>query len=302
MNRSAILLVAALLLPACAAVPQPGPSPAQAIASSQAIGSVQIQQIDKIAAIKPLIAQLPVGSVLLVLDIDDTLLTSPTFFGSDSWYEWQKQKNIAAAAVPACLFDAIALNYEFSPMTPVEGKEGVDFINELDAPKLLLTSRSSMYRGATERELLANRYKLPLSLQPRSDGLAWYNVQDGKAALISYINGIAMVSGRDKGESLIELLQRVDRHYQNIVLVDDGLKNIKSLARALPSKGYSFYGFLYTAVPKTFRDADLREGIVVPEADQRVAEQRWQDWLAFVSKQYPGRAARWAKNPAECAP
>ena len=49
---------------------------------------------------------------LLVLDIDDTLLTSDGFFGSDKWYEWQKTLPASDPGKVPCLFDVISLNYE----------------------------------------------------------------------------------------------------------------------------------------------------------------------------------------------
>src|SRR5262249_38873353 len=49
---------------------------------------------------------------LLVLDIDDTLLTSPVFYGSDAWYEWQRSLPAGDNRAVPCLFDVIAINTE----------------------------------------------------------------------------------------------------------------------------------------------------------------------------------------------
>ena len=89
---------------------------------------------------------------LLVLDIDDTLLTSETFFGSDSWYEWQKTLKPGDPGLVPCRFDVIALNYEAGPQRATEAG-GPQYINGLTLPSLLLASRNSLYRAATTREL-----------------------------------------------------------------------------------------------------------------------------------------------------
>src|SRR5687768_8045432 len=105
------------------------------------------------------------GRTLLVLDIDDTLLTSPTFFGSDAWYEWQKTLSPQSPGYVPCKFDVVAMNYEAGTQVPTQA-DAVAAINSIPLDKLMITARSPMYRGGTIRELQQAGYELPGPLQP----------------------------------------------------------------------------------------------------------------------------------------
>ena len=78
MRLSPLLLV--VLLTACAG---------QATRPS-AMPESEVRASHDLADIAPALAESGTRRTLLVLDIDDTLLTSDGFFGSDKWYEWQK--------------------------------------------------------------------------------------------------------------------------------------------------------------------------------------------------------------------
>lgn len=248
-------------------------------------GSTTIRCITSYTGNTDLLNTLKLDSLLLVLDIDDTLLTSDTFFGSDRWYEWQTSKDIDPKDKVRCLFDVIALNYEAGTQHAVEGDAGAAFISKLKVPKLLLTSRSAYARGGTERELLHAKYELPINLMPSNHGSSWINVRSGKPAPISYANGIQMVTGRDKGQSLLDLLTFLKLHYDNIVLVDDGEANITSLRQALPAAGINYYGFHYKGVDKSFGDGDKQQ-----------ARAAWGSWSELMEKRYPNRWARWGER------
>jgi hypothetical protein len=255
-------------------------------------GDSTIRCTREIADIGPLLAKLHPATTLLVLDIDDTLLTSDTFFGSDGWYEWLRQTSTPANAQPLCKFDMIALNYEAATQHAVEGDAGVAFVNGVTAPKLLLTSRSANYRGGTERELVRAAYTLPRNLLAGSDGISW---MDDNAALrppsvpISYFNGIQMVTGRDKGEMLVELLARLKalkrpQKFTDVILVDDGYRNINALHAALPKHGYDYHGYWYKRVVK---------GPVEGTGDVAEAVDALAQWQTLIADRYPDRWSRW---------
>ena len=255
-------------------------------------GDSTIRCTREITDVGALLAKLDPATTLLVLDIDDTLLTSDTFFGSDSWYEWLRETGTPAAAQPLCKFDMIALNYEAATQLAVEGDAGVAFVNGVTVPKLLLTSRSANYRGGTERELARAAYALPRNLLAGSDGISW---MDENAALrppsvpISYFNGIQMVTGRDKGEMLIALFARLKaqkrpRKFTDVILVDDGYRNINALHAALPKHGYDYHGYWYRRVVK---------GPIDGSGDVADAVDALAQWQQLIADRYPKRSARW---------
>jgi len=255
-------------------------------------GSSTIRCTKEISDISQLIATLKPGSTLLVLDIDDTLLTSDTFFGSDGWYEWLKKPGTPKDAQPLCKFDIIALNYEAGTQHAVEGKAGVDFVNGISLPKLLLTSRSAYYRGGTERELLAAAYQFPANFLSGSDGISWVDHDTTEKVVdapVSYANGIEMITGHKKGKLLLDLFTRLKalghkQKFNNIILVDDGAKNINSLHAYLPAKGYNYYGYWYRRVVK---------GPDLATDDVNKAVETLGDWQGLVRERYLTRWERW---------
>src|SRR5687767_845821 len=183
------------------------------------------------------------GRTLLVLDIDDTLLTSPSFFGSDAWFEWQKTLSPQSPGYVPCKFDVIAMNFEAGTQVPTQA-DAVAAINAIPLDKIMVTSRSPMYRGGTIRELKKAGYELPASLQPGLAG-AIYEYQpapDQPGVTISYHEGVLMVAGQNKGLALVDLMQHMQITYDRVVLVDDGEKHINDVRDAMTAAGIEYRG------------------------------------------------------------
>lgn len=225
----------------------------------------QVTEVKELARINDALVEAAGKKVLLVLDIDDTLLTSSTFFGSDAWYEWQKHLPEGDPGRVACRFDVIAMNYELGTQRVTEPGAPA-LINGLDVDTLLLTSRSGMYRAATERELLKAGYALPAMLDERAcecddesgrdsreDGIIyrWMKEAGAKPVTVSYDRGLFMTAGQDKGRMLRNLLERRGIHYDHVILVDDGRPNIDAMKAALADAGVDYHGLWYTRVDKT---------------------------------------------------
>lgn len=227
-----------------------------------------------------LLAGLSAPTTLLVLDIDDTLLTSNTFFGSDQWFNWQMSKSTPEADKVHCPFDVTALSYEIGTMKlPQEGIPAI--VAGIAVDKLILTARGPVSRSPTERELVKNEYQFPAQLTPNGEALS-FTVPGGRDRL-TYENGIFMVKGLNKGVMLLELLKRLGRTYKTVVLVDDGEKNIEAMRAALAQANISYYGLHYLAVDKP---------PVLPEALAAEGRQAWERFLAFLDQHSPVRKAR----------
>lgn len=223
----------------------------------------QVVEVKSLAAISEALAASGSRKTLLVLDIDDTLLTSAGFFGSDRWYEWQKELKAGDPGHVPCKFDVIALNYEAGTQVATEPGEGQRIVNAVDTDTLLLTARNPLYRSGTIRELQRAGYTLPRRLDGGQDGIIyrWRRDAASPPVTISYDNGVMMVSGQDKGVLLLDLLDRLGLHYDRVVLADDGKKNIDAMQAALAKKGIDYRGLHYTKVDKTVSDADRNAGI-----------------------------------------
>ena len=244
------------------------------------IAQSEVRQIDDLARVAPALAEGGKRS-LLVLDIDDTLLTSAGFFGSDSWYEWQKSLPAGDPAKPSCLFDVISLNSETGTQQPTQA-DGPALINAIAGDRLMLTSRNPLYRGGTLRTLHDAGYTLPAELGASPEGRSWdfRKNAEAKPVRVVYDQGVFMTTGQDKGLVLLDLLRRLGLRYDRVVLVDDGEKNITNMQAALRTAGIDYLGLHYTRVDKTVDEADIRAG-----------RAGWQAWRQLLAEAYPQRLA-----------
>ena len=266
MRLSPLLLV--VLLSACAV---------QAVRPS-ATPESEVRASHDLADIAPALAE-STKRTLLVLDIDDTLLTSDGFFGSDKWYEWQKTLPASDPGKVPCLFDVISLNYETGGQRATQ-PDGPALVNAVQVDKLLLTSRNPLYRGGTLRTLRDAGYALPAPLAGQADGSSWdfRKAPDAAPVRITYDQGVFMTTGQDKGLALLALLQRLHTRYDRVVLVDDGKKNIDNMQNALRKAGVDYLGLHYLRVDKSIAAADAQAG-----------RAGWQAWQRLLSEVYPQR-------------
>ena len=266
MRLSPLLLV--VLLCACAGqAVRPSATPVSEVRASH-----------DLADIAPALAE-STKRTLLVLDIDDTLLTSDGFFGSDKWYEWQKTLPASDPGKVPCLFDVISLNYETGGQRATQ-PDGPALVNAVQVDKLLLTSRNPLYRGGTLRTLRDAGYALPAPLAGQADGSSWdfRKAPDAAPVRITYDQGVFMTTGQDKGLALLALLQRLHTRYDRVVLVDDGKKNIDNMQNALRKAGVDYLGLHYLRVDKSIAAADAQAG-----------RAGWQAWQRLLGEVYPQR-------------
>lgn len=267
MRLSPLLLV--VLLTACAGqATRPSATPESDVRASR-----------DLADIAPALAESGSRRTLLVLDIDDTLLTSDGFFGSDTWYEWQKTLPAGDPGKVPCLFDVISLNYETGGQRATQ-PDGPALVNALQVDKVLLTSRNPLYRGGTLRTLRDAGYALPAPLAGQADGSSWdfRKAPDAAPVRVTYDQGVYMTTGQDKGLALLALLRRLHLHYDRVVLVDDGSRNIDNMRNALRDAGVDYLGLHYQRVDKS-----------VDEAEAEAGRAGWQAWRRLLAEVYPQR-------------
>jgi hypothetical protein len=265
--RALLPLTLALLLAACAT---PGTSSHPAVS--------EVREIKDLTLVTSALQESS-KRTLLVLDIDDTLLTSEHFFGSDKWYEWQKTLDAHDPGKVPCLFDVIALNYEVGTQQPTQA-DAAHVINALQGDKLLLTSRNPLYLGGTLRTLHDNGFQLPTPLAGLQEGRSWtFRAHaDAPPVRVIYEQGIFMTTGQNKGLVLLDLLQRLNLRYERVLLVDDGKKNIDNMQHALRDAGIDYLGLFYTRVDKHIGEPEAQAG-----------RDSWQDWRKLLSTTYPQR-------------
>lgn len=214
--------------------------------------------------------------ILLVLDIDNTLLAMNNPLGSDQWFEWQrfiiknepKSKQRVADTFEG-LLEAQGLLYNLSHMHPpqVNLPGLVRKLQAMGIRTLVLTSRGPEYRSATEREFKLNGYDFSKSAlpakqlpngefmpydpaNPEQDGLtrdeiAMFGLKDPKP--VTYEHGILMTAGQHKGAMLLTLLHDARENVDAVVYDDDNIRHVANVYAALLARGIEITAFHYTA-------------------------------------------------------
>lgn len=174
-------------------------------------------------------------SVLMVFDIDNTILAMEQGLGSDQWYEWQSElakhdrcaiQNVGNRfAVQGAVFFASAMR-----TTQPDAPGQVKTIQQAGIPVIALTSRGTDYRLQTFRELRRNGYGFAYSAIGPEGGYEadFIPVENGRMS--RYEDGVFMTTGQHKGEMLYALLKKTGTAMPAvIVMADDKQKNLDAV-------------------------------------------------------------------------
>ncbi|HEY4234889.1 MAG TPA: DUF2608 domain-containing protein [Lacipirellulaceae bacterium] len=253
---------------------------------------------DVAAAVDRYCDQYGAEHVLLVLDLDNTLLAMNHPLGSDQWFEWQRSLIANDPKSPECvadsfpgLLDAQGMLYNLGRMHPTQ-KDLPELMKKLQdrgISTVVLTSRGDEFRNATERELKRNgfdfaRSALPVKAWPRGrffpydpkkpDGygltngeLDAYGVKEKDLKPISYENGIMMTAGQHKGIMLLTLLARAERDIKAVVHDEDSERNVGRIFSALTNHHVEITGFHNTRQDDEVKNFDY--------GDKSDIDKRW---------------------------
>jgi len=224
--------------------------------------------------VRSLVAEHGSKNVLLVCDIDNTLLAMKGDLGSDQWFEWQnfllnnkpKSRELVAKDFDG-LLAAQGLLFSLGKMRPPQADLPL-YIQAMQADgvrTLVLTSRGEEFRIATERELRANGYDFAISALPTGelackdfvpydlDSIQASGLTAEEAALfglkkprpVSYSQGVYMTAGQHKGAMLLALLAKSEQQFKAVVFVDDHGRHVLRVFDALVRRGVDITAFHY---------------------------------------------------------
>jgi len=226
------------------------------------------------AAVEAYAAEFGAERVLLVVDIDNTLLAMDEPLGSEQWFDWQTyllknephSPDLVADSFPGIL-QAQGRLYARGRMHAVQRDLPaiVAGIQAAGAAAVVLTSRGEEFRGATERELTRNGFdfgRSPLETRDDEDWLYMpYDPAEPAAAGISarevstlkleqpqevsYRNGIMMTAGQHKGIMLVTLLHRAAEPVQAVVFVDNRADHVAGVIDQMGEEGIAATGLVY---------------------------------------------------------
>lgn len=253
---------------------------------------VSFDRID--AAVTALNEKYGAGDVLIVLDIDNTILTSAVDLGGDVWYQWQTGKLTIQPGPDEkvdCLFeDAIGLLYELGPMLLTEetlpGR--IESWQDRGNTVFALTSRSPKYRAATEREL--TRMGIDFTRAPLAPkGVPAPVYREMAEREWSYMQGVMMTTGMNKATMLETLLARTGRTFSAIVFVDDTRRHIDDMFAAYrDSDRTETQVFHFTKVEA---ERETSHGAVLTAQQAEKMDSDWRSLNAVLNEIFPARAS-----------
>ena len=251
-------LLAALFLTACTATQQTERSDnaIQAVDRNTAdLADVKTDALD-------LIEKTAKENILVVFDIDNTLLAMEQGLGSDQWYEWQKELSQEDHCNPLNVGDRFAVQgavYFASAMrrTQVEGPAQVKAIQDMGVTVISLTSRGPDYQLATFRELRRNNFSFIYSALGPDGGYEkpFIPVENGRLSL--YEDGVFLTAGQHKGEMLLALLNKTGTRLPAvIVMVDDKQKNLDAVKETFSALNVPVHAWRYTGEDQAVNNFD----------------------------------------------
>ncbi|MDA8794029.1 DUF2608 domain-containing protein, partial [Bacteriovoracaceae bacterium] len=241
--------------------------------------------IDKV--LKEKVSKYGPKQVLLVVDIDNTILKMNQNIGSDQWFSWQakimRNKDCQPACVTKSFTELLKIQgwlFSFSPMVSPE-KQTPQIISQAQSKGvkvIALTSRGPEFFSPTMRELKRNKYdftkshfgsSIPGFFKPyNKENYKIFGLNDDdfkknkgeKVRNALYQEGVFMTSGMNKGVMLKYLMGRFNKKYSAIIFVDDHEKHMIRMNDILGNHP-DLTTFRYSNVDpqvKKFKDSDKK--------------------------------------------
>jgi len=190
--------------------------------------------------------------ILVVFDIDNTLLAMEQGLGSDQWYDWQTALQRSDPCDARLVSDRLAVQgalYYVSAMRPTQADAArlVQSLQDDGLKVIALTSRGTEFRLVTFRELRRNGYSFYASAIGPGHGYPDVYIPEGGSRAARYEEGVFMTAGQHKGAMLSALLKKTGTPWPAVVvLVDDKERNLQMVLETFAGTGTAVHAWRYT--------------------------------------------------------
>ncbi|MCB0366145.1 MAG: DUF2608 domain-containing protein [Bdellovibrionaceae bacterium] len=237
-------------------------------------------------------------NVLVVFDLDNTLLKQSQSLGSDQWFRWQEDAVLNNKEIPSKvakdfseLLDVQGVLFYLSPMESTQS-DAPAILSQLKAKGfavIALTSRGMEFRDATMKHMRngfefssfgysgkSSHAFLPYNNQDLSSiGLpADLDPQiikslklDKPARPVNFTDGVFFSGGQHKGAMMLAILHLLSLKPKAVIFVDDQTKHVDRMGQALALKPIDLYGFRYSRIDREVQDFELPDS---PEKSRSV--------------------------------
>jgi hypothetical protein len=208
--------------------------------------------------------------ILIVFDIDNTLLKLNTDFGSEQWFMWQKNLIEKDLSTLPSITDSVdhlltiqSWIYNDFPMTLVDvrEKQWISKLHSFGSSIIALTSRSINVRDATLREI--NRNNLHLSTAKKlgffeegkdyrpydlnhieTSGLKVSDIETfhlSESKVVMFDRGVFFTQGQHKGAMLKTFLAKIHHSFKAVIFIDDRIGHIEAMRKMATTVSQDIY-------------------------------------------------------------
>jgi hypothetical protein len=255
---SQLIFIASLFLTACStSMPVH-----QSTAGIQDLDMVTADLADVTVDSLKLAGQAGKENILVVFDIDNTILAMEQGLGTDQWYEWQKelsdedpcnQKNVGDRfAVQGALYFVSAMR-----STQADAATQIASIQNAGIAVISLTSRGMDYQLQTFRELRRNHISFTHSAIGPPGGYRepFIPVENGRPSL--YEDGVFLTAGQHKGQMLYALFDKTGVEMPAvIVMADDKQKNLDAVKETFSALSIPVHAWRYSGEDENVQNFD----------------------------------------------
>ncbi len=239
-----LMIVLLALLNACASAPSPV-ADQNVLAETEDLAMVTDEALQLAGLFSP-------QRVLVVYDIDNTLLAMEQGLGSDQWYYWQKALSEQDPCSPLLVgdrFKAQGALYFASAMRPTQADAAwqVRRLQDAGLTVIAVTSRGPEFSLQTFRELRRNGISFWPSALPPARGFPDLFMPEGGSRDTLYQDGVYLTAGQHKGDMLKALLKKTGAPAPAVVvLADDKAENLQAMMEAFQGSATSVHAWRYS--------------------------------------------------------
>jgi hypothetical protein len=183
---------------------------------------------------------------MLLLDIDDTLITPKQMLGNDTWFGYRCKKYQDDGCSPSAALEKTLAEFEairhLSRMGLVEPHiaDVIQSVQKEGCRVMGITIQGLALASRTVLQL--SEHEIDLSQTSQFPDDFCFSVQN-HAAL--FRRGIIFTSGKSKGEAFFRFCDILGNLPKKIVAVDDKLTHLQSIEKEAQERGVEFIGLRY---------------------------------------------------------